>query len=94
MDKNQWNYFFINGKMTLFSNAADALKGKPVHLASQCQWEINARIRDGEPMISAGLKDEHGCTLRIVRRAGKTVSPTLTLIQDGKVKTEEKMKFG
>lgn len=94
LDVNQWNYFFLNGKMTLFSNAADALKGNPVRLGSQCQWEISARTRDGKPMVSAGLKDENGCTLRILRRASKTISPTLTLIQDGQVKAEEKMKFG
>jgi hypothetical protein len=94
VDINQWNYFFLNGKMSLFSNAADALKGNPVRLGSQCQWEISARTRDGKPMISAGLKDINGCTLRIVRRAGQTVSPKLTLIQDGQIKAEEKMKFG
>ena len=26
-----------------------------------------------KPMISAGLKDENGCTLRIVRKGGKTI---------------------
>jgi hypothetical protein len=94
LDKNQWNYFFINGKMTLFSNAPDALKGKPVRLAGQCQWQISARSRYGKPMISAGLKDQNGCTLRSVRLANKRLSPTLTLSQDGQNKAEEKMKFG
>jgi hypothetical protein len=94
LDIKDWNYFFINGKMTLFSNAADARKGPPVRLGGPCKWEISSRTQDGKPMISAGLKDENGCTLRIVRRAGDTISPTLTLIQDGQVKAEEKMKFG
>ena len=94
LDINQWNYFFINGKMALFSNIADAMKGKPVHLGSECKWEINPRTRDGRAMVSAGLKDGNGCTLRTIRRANERLSPTLTLIQDGKVRTEEKMKFG
>ena len=94
LDTDQWNYFFINGKMTLFSSAAEALKGNPVRLVGQCQWEINSRTQSGKPTISAGLKDENGCTLRIVRRAGKTVSPMLTLIQDGKTKAEKEMTFG
>ncbi len=94
LNTREWNYFFINGKMTLFSNVADALKGKPVRLGGQCQWEISSGTRDGKAMVSAGLKDRNGCTLRIVRRANERVSPTLTLIQDGKVRTEEKMKFG
>lgn len=91
---NGWNYFFINGKMKLFSSAADALKGTPVHLGGECKWEISSRIRDSKSLVSAGLKDGNGCTLRLVRRASKRISPTLTLIQDGKVRTEEKMKFG
>jgi hypothetical protein len=95
LDINEWNYFFINGKITLFSNATGALKGTPVRLGGPCKWEINSHsTRDGKWMISAGLKDENGCTLRIVRQAGQTISPTLTMIQDGQVKMEEKMKFG
>ena len=94
LDVNQWHYFFLNGKMSLYSNAADALTGHPVRLGGRCQWEINARKQSGKPVISAGLKDINGCTLRIVRRAGQTVSPKLTLIQDGQIKAEEKMKFG
>jgi hypothetical protein len=95
LDIKEWNYFFINGKITLFSNAAEALKGTPVRLGGPCNWEINSHsTRDGKRMISAGLKDENGCTLRIVRKAGQMISPTLTMIQDGQVKMEEKMKFG
>jgi hypothetical protein len=94
LDIQKWNYFFINGKIKLFSSAADALKGTPVLLGGQCKWEISSRIRDSKSLVSAGLKDINGCTLRILRQAGKTVSPTLTLIKDGKVETEEKMKFG
>ena len=94
LDINQWNYFFINGKMSLFSNAADAMKGKPVRLGGECRWKISSGTKDGGAMVSAGLKDGNGCTLRTVRRAGERISPTLTLIQDGKVKSEGKMKFG
>ena len=94
LDVKEWNYFFMNGKMELFSSAADALKGTPVLLGGKCKWEISSRIRDGKSLVSADLKDRNGCTLGIVRQQGKTVSPTLTLIKDGKVETEEKMKFG
>ncbi len=94
LDIKDWNYFFINGKISLFSNATDALWGTPVRLGGPCKWDISAHTKDGKPMISAALKDDNGCTLRIVRRAGQTICPTLTLSQDGKVKAEENMKFG
>jgi hypothetical protein len=94
LDTDEWSYFFINGKIRLSSSAADALTGTPVRLAGPCKWEINSQTRDDKSMISAGLKDENGCTLRIVRKTGQTISPTLTMMQDGKVKMEEKMQFG
>ncbi len=94
LDVKEWNYFFISGKIKLFSSAADALKGTPVLLGGQCKWEISSRIQNSKSLVSAGLKDINGCTLRIVSQSGKTVSPTLTLIKDGKIETEEKMKFG
>jgi hypothetical protein len=94
LDAGQWHYFFINGRMSFYSSADDALKGKPVHLASQCQWDISTRIRSGNAVVSAGLKDKNGCTLRSVSRAGDRLSPTLTLTKDEKVVMEEKMKFG
>ena len=94
LDIKDWHYFFINGKMALFSNAADAMKGNPVHLGSECKWQINRRTRDGRAMVSAGVKDGNGCTLRSLRQAGERLSPTLMLIQDDKVIREEKMKFG
>lgn len=94
LDIKDWNYFFINGRMKLFSNAADAMKGKPVRLGGQCKWKISSGTKDGTAMVSAGLKDGNGCTLRILSGAGDRISPRLTLIQNGKVRAEEKMKFG
>lgn len=94
LDTDEWNYLFIGATMRLFSSVADALTDPPVRLAGQCKWQISARTKDGKPTISAGLKDENGCTLRIVRKAGKTISPKLTLLQDGKTKTEKDMTFG
>jgi len=94
LDTGGWNYFFINGKMKFFSNAADAMKSKAVRLGGQCQWNISTGLKSGKPVISAGLKDENGCTLRILSGAGGRKSPRLTLMQDGKVRAEENMKFG
>ncbi len=94
LDTGGWNYFFINGRMKLFSNVADAMKGKPVRLGGQCKWKISSGTKDGKAMVSAGLKDGNGSTLRIVRRGREMPSPRLTLIQNGKVRAEEKMKFG
>lgn len=94
LDFKEWNYFFINGKMKLFPSVEEALKGTPVLLGGECRWQISSRIQDGKPVISAGLKDRNGCTLRIVTHCGQMLSPSLTLFKDGKVEAEEKMKFG
>ncbi len=94
MDTDEWNYFFINGKIRLSSSAAEALAGPPVRLGGQCKWQIEAGRKSGKAVVSAGLKDENGCTLRLVRLSGKTLSPRLSLVKDGKVELEENMKFG
>ncbi len=91
----KWNYMFINGQMGLYSKAADALKGTPVRLGGTCKWEISSGVREKDALVSAGLKDENGCTLRIVNgEAGNRPSPQLTLIKDGKTVAQEKMSFG
>ena len=94
LDTGQWHYFFINGKIKFYSSADAAQNGKPIHLISQCQWDISTRTQRDDAVISAGLKDKNGCTLRVVRNSGQTISPKLTLTKDDKVVMKEKMKFG
>jgi hypothetical protein len=94
LDTEGWNYFFINGKMTLSSSAADAQKAEPLRLGGGCRWEIRSRIADGKVLVSAGLKDDNGSTLRVVRGGEKERSPALALSGDGQAKTEEEMEFG
>jgi hypothetical protein len=89
-----WNYFFINGKMQLFSSAADALKGTPVRLGGECKWQLSSQVRGSKVLVSAGLKDDNGCTLRLVSEPKGDLSPMLTLIKDGTVVIREKMEFG
>jgi len=94
LDTDAWNYFFINGKMRLSSSAADALAGPPVRFGSDCKWEISSRTKDGKATVSAGLKDENGCTLRLVRLSGKILPPRLSLVKNGKVEAEKELEFG
>jgi hypothetical protein len=89
-----WNYFLINGQMPLYSTAADALKGEPVRLGGPCKWEINSQMRDKNVLVSAGLKDENGSTLRSLAGPSGPLSPELTLLEDGKTVKQEKMTFG
>jgi hypothetical protein len=94
LDTEPWSYMFINGKMRLSPSIAEAMTAPPVRLAGTCKWDISAKRSKGKAMVSAGLKDENGCTLRLLRRSGKTLSPRLSLIKDGKTILEESMKFG
>jgi hypothetical protein len=94
LNTKEWNYFFINGKMKLYPSAADALKGTPVRLGGECKWEISSRIQKAKMMVSAGLKDNNGCTLRSVNGPKKGLSPMLALVKDGTVIKQKKMEFG
>lgn len=94
LDTDGWNYFFIYGKMRLSATAAEALAGPPIRLAGPCKWLINSGRKSGKAVVSAGLKDENGCTLRILRGVGVSPVPRLSLVKDGKVELDENMKFG
>ena len=94
LNTDQWRYFFINGKMRLSASIAEAQEGPPVRLGGPCKWEISSTQKDGEAMVSAGLKDENGCTLRVLSQSGKDLSPRLSLIKDGQVAAEQAMEFG
>jgi len=91
----QWSYYFINGQMELSSTATEALKNKPVILGGKCKWDITTRPKNNDTIISVGLKDENGCTLRTLQgRIQKELSPVLTLVKDNKVVKKKKMTFG
>ena len=94
LNTDQWRYFFINGRMRLSASMAEAREASPVRLGGPCQWDIQSNRRNGKAQVSAGLKDENGCTLRYVRQSNRMQSPSLSLIKDGKVVTEEAMEFG
>jgi hypothetical protein len=94
LDFKEWHYFFVNGKIKLFSSIEEAMKGTPILLEGECRWQISSRIQEEKSLVSAGLKDRNGCTLRVVTQSGQMLSPSLTLLKNGKVEAEEKMKFG
>jgi hypothetical protein len=94
LNTEQWHYFFINGKMRLSASMAEAQEGPPVRLGGPCKWEITSTRREGQAMVSAGVKDENGCTLRVLSQSGEDLAPRLSLIKDGKVAAEQAMEFG
>jgi len=93
----RWDYMFINGQMRFYASAAEALKGKPVVLGGKCAWEIASRTEQDKKYVSAALKDENGCTLRIIhflRSPAENPTPKLTLLKDGHKVLDQKMEFG
>lgn len=94
MKSEGWSYFFINGRMRFYSSAADALKREALYLAGNCKWDISSRTQGNAVIVSAGLKDANGCTLRILSGPTGQLAPKLSLLRDGEVVQEEKMTFG
>jgi hypothetical protein len=89
-----WNYMFINGVAEFYSTASEAVKGKPILLAGGCKWEVASRTENERIVVSAGLKDENGCTLRILSGPHGNPVPALTLTKDDQKIFEQKMAFG
>ena len=89
-----WSYFFINGTVSFYPTAAEALRGTPLRLGGPCSWEIASSAAGDQPSVTAGLKDENGSTLRVVSQAEKPVVPELRLLRDGREVLKQKMEFG
>ena len=80
--------------MPLYPTAAKALAGAPVSLGGACKWDINVRTQGKKVMVSAGLKDTNGSTLRTLSGPSGSMSPKLTLLQEDKAVKNDKMTFG
>jgi hypothetical protein len=89
-----WNYFFINGKMPLYTSMTAAVLGIPVYLGGKCTWNVTTKPRGKMTVVSAGLKDPNGSTLRMVTGPGGNLSPRLRLSRDGGTVSSTKMEFG
>jgi hypothetical protein len=94
LNKEGWTYFFINGKIPVYENAAEALKGRPVYLGGKGIWDIKAKTGILRKRFSVAFKDQNGSTLRSVRGTIGDISPYLKIIKKGKVVKTTKMEFG
>jgi hypothetical protein len=95
LDINDWLYTFLYGKIVFASSAAEALKSTPVWVGAGCKWTLTSQVSEGKMHISATLKDDSGCTARLIGHGpGKEISPTLTLSQSGAVILKKTMEFG
>ncbi|MCY2953788.1 MAG: hypothetical protein NTU53_17700 [Planctomycetota bacterium] len=95
-DADKWNYFFINGKFHVYPTATDAMRGEPIKIAGKCDWSVTAK-QDGEnAVVSVGLKDANGCTLRTASSPAGDVAPTLTLLDKAgkEIVKDKKLEFG
>ncbi len=75
--------WFINGRVKFHTDPEAAAAAEPIRMGPPFTFKIGTRTEGRQGLVSVGLMDMNGCTLRLARQDGQVVSPTLKLFQDG-----------
>jgi hypothetical protein len=86
--------WFINGHGLVYRTAEAARKGKAIRLGPPFRFDVKASTRGPDALVTVGLKDANGCTLRMLRAGKATRSPAFVLANDGGQVFEEDLSFG
>jgi hypothetical protein len=86
--------WFINGQVSFYTELTAAAAADPIRLGPPFEFQTGTRTRGREGLITVGLKDSNGCTLRLARRDKAIVSPALTLSQDGNEVLQTQASYG
>ncbi len=86
--------WFINGRVNFFADPKAAAEADPIRLGPPFHFKTGTRTRGRQGLVTVGLKDANGCTLRLARTNGKTVQPTLKLLSEGSEVLQTQASYG
>jgi len=86
--------WFINGKVAYHRTARDAAEADPIRLGGPFHFAVSTRTRGPEALVSVGLKDANGCTLRLYRKARTEVRPHFRLLSGDEAKVDTHAPYG
>jgi len=67
--------WFINGRVTLYTDAAKAKAAKPIRLGPPFTFDTGSSMRGPDALVRVGLKDSLGCTMRLARAGNDRTKP-------------------
>ena len=85
---------FINGQVMLHPTAAAAARGKAIRMGPPFKFQAKAGTRGTEALLSIGVLDENGCTLRIASSGRKEAKIRIRLSMDGETKLATTAEYG
>ena len=86
--------WFINGRVSFFTDPEAAAAADPIRLGPPFHFKMGTRTRGRQGLVTVGLKDANGCTLRLARTNGKIVQPTLKLLSEGSEVLQTQASYG
>jgi len=92
--KGDFYAWFINGRVRFHTTAEAAAAAKPIRLGPPFHFQTGARTRGREALVTVGLKDAHGGTLRLARIGKGQLRPRITLTQAGEKRHEAWATYG
>ncbi len=92
--KGDFYAYFINGQVLFHTTPEAAAAAKPIRLGPPFHFETSTKTRGREGLVSVGLKDGNGGTLRLARIGKGQVRPKIKLTQDGAQRFEAWATYG
>ncbi len=71
-----------------------AAAAEPIRMGPPFHFDTGSRTRGREGLVTVGLKDANGCTLRLARKNGQIVQPTLKLLTGGSEVAQAQASYG
>jgi len=86
--------WFINGRVKFHTDPTAAAAADPIRLGPPFHFQTGTRTRGRQALVNIGLKDANGCTLRLARKDGRQVQPTLKLLMDAEEVFQTAASYG
>jgi hypothetical protein len=86
--------WFINGKVKFYTDPKVAAAADPIRMGPPFRFDTGTRARGRQGLVSVGLKDANGSTLRLARKNGQIVQPILKLFTDGTEVLQTQASYG
>jgi len=86
--------WFINGRVTLHTDAAKAKAADPIRLGPPFKFDTGSSMRGPDALVRVGLKDGLGCTMRLARSGSDQRNIKVQLRAGEKTLVDTHAKYG
>jgi hypothetical protein len=94
LTKGDFYAWFINGRATFHTTAEAASAAEPIRMGPPFRFQTGTRTRGRQALVTVGLKDVNGGTLRMAKIGRGELRPHVEIIDDGETRYEAWARYG